>query len=236
MRILFVRHGEPDYARDCLTDEGRRQAEAAAKRLAGEGIEKLYASPMGRALQTAEPTARLLGLGVQVLDWMREITWGGPGLPEEGHPWTLSDWLIEREDFDFFALDWRKHPYFSRNAALRCYDDVAARFDGLLLENGYRHEGTRCFCTAEAAQTVALFSHGGSGGCALAHLLALPLPYVLSVMPYGFTSVIAVELPVRPGEYVRPRLELFNDCRHTLGAADAPRLQQRPDGVPAGGG
>ena len=37
MRIIFVRHGEPDYARDCLTDAGRRQAAAAAERLAGGG-------------------------------------------------------------------------------------------------------------------------------------------------------------------------------------------------------
>ena len=35
MRILFIRHGEPDYARDCLTDEGRRQAEAAVRRIVG---------------------------------------------------------------------------------------------------------------------------------------------------------------------------------------------------------
>ena len=36
MRIIFVRHGEPDYAHDCLTPTGRRQAAAAAQRLAGE--------------------------------------------------------------------------------------------------------------------------------------------------------------------------------------------------------
>ena len=34
MRIIFVRHGEPDYVRDCLTDTGKEQAAAAAERLA----------------------------------------------------------------------------------------------------------------------------------------------------------------------------------------------------------
>ena len=38
MRIIFIRHGAPDYARDCLTETGRIQAAAAAERLAGEGI------------------------------------------------------------------------------------------------------------------------------------------------------------------------------------------------------
>ena len=32
MRIVFVRHGEPDYANDCLTALGREQAKAAALR------------------------------------------------------------------------------------------------------------------------------------------------------------------------------------------------------------
>jgi hypothetical protein len=31
MRIVFVRHGEPDYEHDCLTGTGRQQAAAAAE-------------------------------------------------------------------------------------------------------------------------------------------------------------------------------------------------------------
>ena len=116
MRIIFVRHGEPDYARDCLTDTGRRQAEAAARRLAGEGISEIYTSPCGRASETASFTAARLGLPVTTLEFMREITWGGPGIPCEGHPWTLGDRMLA-EGFDFLGGDWRAHPYFDGNAA-----------------------------------------------------------------------------------------------------------------------
>jgi broad specificity phosphatase PhoE len=62
MRFLFIRHGEPDYINDCLTPTGRLQAEAAAKRLAGEGICEIFASPLGRAQETAGYTAEALGL------------------------------------------------------------------------------------------------------------------------------------------------------------------------------
>ena len=71
MRIVFVRHGEPDYTHDCLTETGRLQAEAAAERLEREGITEIYASPMGRARETASFTARRLGLPVTVLPFMR---------------------------------------------------------------------------------------------------------------------------------------------------------------------
>ena len=117
MRIVFVRHGEPDYTHDCLTETGRLQAEAAAERLEREGITEIYASPMGRARETASFTARRLGLPVTVLPFMHEISWGGEGIPEHGHPWTLSDWMISREDFDFYSRDWRSHPYYAGNAA-----------------------------------------------------------------------------------------------------------------------
>ncbi len=231
MRILFIRHGEPDYARDCLTDEGRRQAEAAAERLSGENIARIYSSPNGRARQTAAATARRLGLPVVILDYMHEITWGGPDIPVDGHPWTLGDWLLDRENFDYYANDWREHPYFKHNAATDDYRRVTAKFDALLETLGYRHEGARFLCADGSEETVAVFSHGGSGACALAHLLALPFPYVASVMPYDFTSIISVVLPARPGEYVHARLELFNDAAHIRRRAEGPRLQDRPDGV-----
>ena len=41
MRIIFVRHGHPDYANDCLTPLGRKHAAAAAERLRDEGVEAI---------------------------------------------------------------------------------------------------------------------------------------------------------------------------------------------------
>ena len=214
MRLIFVRHGEPDYVRDCLTETGKKQAAAAAVRLEREGITEIYASPQGRAAETAAYTAARLGLPVRTLEYMHEISWGGPDVPERGHPWTLSDRMISEEDFDFYSQDWRKHPYFANNVAVKYLDAIAPAFDEFLLAHGYRHEGTRFFCETDISRNVALFSHGGSGACVLSHLLALPFPYVATVMPYEFTSVIILEFPVRMGEYVHPWIELFNDAAH----------------------
>lgn len=72
MRILFVRHGEPDYKNDCLTETGKLQAQAAARRLEHEGISEIYASPMGRARETAGYTADRLGLPITILDYTPE--------------------------------------------------------------------------------------------------------------------------------------------------------------------
>ena len=210
MRIIFIRHGEPDYEHDCLTETGHRQAREAAERLSGMGISEIYASPMGRAQQTAAYTAERLGLPIHTLDYMHEISWGGAGIPENGHPWALSERMINEENYDFFGRDWRSHPYFKGNTVLDYYDLIADRIDGFLAERGYRHDGRRYFCETGTDKTIALFSHGGASNCALAHLLSLPLPYVAAMMPYSFTSVIILDFPACPGEYVHPCLMYYD--------------------------
>ena len=210
MRIIFVRHGDPDYEHDCLTETGHRQAQAVSEQLVHMGISEIYASPMGRAQQTAAYTADRLGLPIRTLDYMHEISWGGPGLPENGHPWTLSERMIVEENYDFFGQDWRKHPYYVGNIAVDYYDLIARSIDGFLEERGYRHDGRRWMCEGATDKTIALFSHGGASNCALSHILALPFPYVATMMPYYFTSVITVEFPVAEGQYVHPMLMLYD--------------------------
>ncbi len=228
MRILFVRHGEPDYKNDCLTETGLLQAKACAERLMSEGISEIYSSPQGRARQTAQETADRLGLPVNVLDFMHEVTWGGDGVPEKGHPWTLSSKLLYEENFDFSASDWKKHPYFEKNIFLPDNERVSREFDRFLEKHGFIHEGGRFRCGETATdKTIALFSHGGSGGVVISSLLNLPFPYVAAVMPYGFTSIISISIPAAPGYYVHPFLQLFNDMAHTQNAEI--RLQKDAD-------
>ena len=55
MRILLIRHGDPDYVNDTLTEKGRREAALLAKRAASMNMGECYKSPLGRAKDTATP-------------------------------------------------------------------------------------------------------------------------------------------------------------------------------------
>jgi probable phosphoglycerate mutase len=46
---------------------------------------------------------------------------------------------------------------------------IAEKIDEFLAGHGYRHEKRRFLCRGGTDKTVALFSHGGSGACVLAH-------------------------------------------------------------------
>ena len=62
MLLYIVRHGDPDYTTDTLTERGLVQAEAVGKRIFDSKIDRIFSSPMGRAMETADPACRLLGL------------------------------------------------------------------------------------------------------------------------------------------------------------------------------
>ncbi|MBO6053526.1 MAG: histidine phosphatase family protein [Clostridia bacterium] len=90
--LILMRHGEDDPARlggwsdAALTEQGRRQAEEAAERLAAErpGIRRIFASDLPRARETAEIVGERLGLPVTPDPAFREINNGEmAGMPKE---------------------------------------------------------------------------------------------------------------------------------------------------------
>lgn len=222
MQLLFIRHGEPDYANDCLTANGRIQAQSTAERLRNEPISAVFASPMGRAVETASYTAKLHGLDVQKLDFMHEIDWGGlPGedgsrvpLEFDGHPWTLGYQLLTEHPELIGSPDWRAHHYFRDNCCMQYFERIPQGFDTFLAQFGLVRRDGLYECTRACEDTVALFAHGGSGAVMFAHVLNLPFPFVLTSMPYGVCSVSALTFESKPGQMVIPRLSLFNDMQH----------------------
>ena len=53
MKLVIIRHGEPDYEIDGLTEKGKVEADLLAERLAGFHMDENYVSPLGRARETA---------------------------------------------------------------------------------------------------------------------------------------------------------------------------------------
>ena len=166
MRIMFIRHGEPNYELDCLTPKGKLQAQAAAKRLMPEGIEEVWSSTMGRAKETAAAFSDLSGLPVKTLDFMRELEWGsadGSPLFEGGHPWFCANEMA-RLDLPLNDPDWKNGPYFKNNIVTKIISTIEDGIDKWLLDLGLERiaNGYGAVVGEEQDKTVALLSHEGS--------------------------------------------------------------------------
>ena len=84
-RLILVRHGQTVWNHDmryqghtdiALTDEGIKQAELVAERLAKEKINAVYSSDLSRAFITAERIAQRHGVSVTGIPELREIKFG----------------------------------------------------------------------------------------------------------------------------------------------------------------
>ena len=83
MKLLIIRHGDPNYELDSLTPIGFHEAELLSERIKTMAVKAFYLSPLGRAQSTAAPTLQKMNRTGTTLDWLREF----PVTISELPPW-----------------------------------------------------------------------------------------------------------------------------------------------------
>ena len=73
MRLLFFRHGDPDYENDTITTKGHREAKLLSDIINEFNIDEVYVSPLGRAQDTAAYSCKVMEKTPVTLDWLREF-------------------------------------------------------------------------------------------------------------------------------------------------------------------
>ena len=219
MLLYIIRHGRPDYAADALTDEGREQAELVARRLAAGGIDEIHSSPMGRAVETAEPTAEKLGLPIQVEPWARELGADSKtGFPD-GVMKTISSLPPEYlHQAAFRKLDSeeaiRRIPGICDTGFAAHWAMLKAGIDGMIEKLGYRRneDGTYDVVTPNDRH-AALFCHAGMQRALLAHVLNIPFHLFAATVMSHYTGMTILEFHGE-GPRTSPQLLSFGDTGH----------------------
>lgn len=141
MDLLLIRHGLPEHvervdgrpADPPLAELGRRQAERMAQWLARERIDRLYSSPLKRALETAEPLAALCGLAIE------------PSADVAEYDRDASDYVpMER----LKEVDYERWQQIMRGEAIADFDDFAGRavaaLEAIVADNPGRRVAVTC--------------------------------------------------------------------------------------------
>lgn len=197
MRLLFIRHGDPDYRTNSLTEQGRREAEALARHIGGEHIDVMYKSPLGRAQETASYCEKALGMTAETLDWLQEfpakLDINGNEFLRQAYPDTRTDpetgKFCERIVWDMVPSAAMKDPRYLETPKEACgasgwrdsvtahhsdmnevYDYVTASFDRLLADYGYERSGPYYRVKRENRITIAFFCHYGVTMMLLSHI------------------------------------------------------------------
>lgn len=199
MKILIVRHGDPDYEIDGLTERGKLEAELLSQRLIKERNPQFYCSILGRARLTIAPTLEKMGAAAEYCDWLREFGYERVAAPDgnrEHLAWDMMPaWM---RDFPALYLpnEWKNVPMIRDSGVASAYDHVTASFDSLLEKHGYVREGNIYRVARSNHDTLILVCHFGLGAVLLSHLLNCS-PYSLwqntVMLPTSVTTLYTEE-------------------------------------------
>lgn len=217
MRILFIRHADPDYVNDTITEKGRIEAKLLADMIPEFGIDEVYISPLGRARDTADYSLKALGKRAETLDWLREFPAEVDlSTSEQGRQAFATElWTDEKTGkykkriiWDVLPAYWAEHPElfelggFMDSALVKesdmreKYEYVISSFDKFLADQGYVREDGTYRVEEGNGKTIAFFCHFGITAVLLSRLWNIS-PFVtlqfLATAPTSVTEVVTEE-------------------------------------------
>ncbi len=203
-RLFLVRHGQSDgnaagrfggHTATPLSELGKKQAEITAEALAKERINIIYSSDLLRAVQTAEPLARLLDLPIITSADFRERKVG----VLEGK--TFDESKAEHPN-DYYALVNRNIHHVITDG--ESYRELLKRATNALHEVLRAHYGAN----------IVIFSHTGAI-CFLTLYLLGAINRRTKTTPWLVTSNCGINrFELRGGGVRNVRLLATNDTRH----------------------
>lgn len=230
MKLLIVRHGDPDYEKDSLTEKGWREAEYLAEKLEKIDAAAYYVSPLGRAKDTASCTLKRVHKKAVECEWLREFQpsiWR-PDVKENKTivwDWLPEDWMKEEKFFQ--EKRWYETDVMREGAVKEEYQWVTNQLDLLLQHHGYQRDGYFYQVINGNNDTIVLFCHFGLECVLLSHLLnvsPMVLWHGMCAAPSSVTTVVTEE---RRKGIASFRLLQFGDISHLYFHGEEPSFAAR---------
>ncbi len=247
MRILFIRHGDPDYINDTLTEKGKVEAELLANMIDKLGIDDIYQSPLGRAQATAAYSLKKLGKDAITYDWLREFNAQfDPNLSEKARMAYATELKKNSEGnyekrilWDILPSYYCSHPELFdkdnwRDSELVKCSDMAEKYDyvskslfELLASYGYKKNGDIFEAENGNNKTIAFFCHFGITAVLLSAIWNIspfiPLQFLASA-PTSVTEIVTEER--EKGKVIFRGLR-FGDTTHLTIGNEKPSFSAR---------
>ena len=225
MKLIIIRHGDPDYSIDSLTEKGWREAEYLSERMAGIDADYYYVSPLGRARDTASITLRKIGKEAVECQWLKEFR--VPDMKSNFSEYGRCLW-------DRMPQDWTKeerfyHPdrWYLPDIVRKCgakkeYDWVIENFDTLLEKHGYKRDGHLYRAVRSNHDTIVFFCHFRIECVLLSHLMNLSPIVLWHSLMAAPSSVTTIRTEERQEGIACFRVSAFGDTSHLYVQGEAP--------------
>lgn len=198
IKLYLIRHGETEWNTvkrfqgwtDIeLSEKGLKQAELLGKRFKNIHIDELYASPLKRAVKTAEGISKASGLEIKTSEYFKEINFGA----WEGKTRSELSALYGSEFDDFI-----KHPQDLPFPGEGSFDNVTKRIK----------KGLDMVLDGKDDVSIAIVSHGG--------IIRLMIKYLLDIKEdlYNSTWIDNTSISLVEIRKNSAMLRVLNDSSH----------------------
>lgn len=206
MTLYIIRHADPDYENNTITEFGWQEARALADWMKDIPIDRIYTSPMGRAIDTAKPLCEAKGIVPEILPWTAES----------------KDYLSALQLTP--EMDCRYH-YSTRKGIYR-FDDftdtdrmktvkyMIQKSDEFLASFGYVRQGLLYRIEKPSDESVAVFCHGGFGAAWIAHLIGAAPGLAHPSIKLGTSSVTTFSFLNTEKGFNRPVMRRMGEIHH----------------------
>lgn len=220
MRLIFIRHGDPDYANDSLTEKGKREAQLLAKRVATwDNITDYYVSPLGRAQLTCKYSLDEIGRSAETLDWLREfpVFLDNPSTHEKTIPWDFYPEYWRNKPILFDKDNWQNFSLYEDTNLKEALENVNSGLDALLARYGVSRDGNIYRINKENDKTtLVLFCHLGVSYVCLGHLLGISPAVLWHTFYTAPTSLTIVDAEEREKGILNFRVQAMGDTSHLI--------------------
>ena len=145
MKLLIVRHGDPDYTIDSLTEKGWRRGQVSRTETVEAGDKRFLCFSSGKSKRyTASCTLKKMNRTATECDWLKEfdVFINRPDVTDRKiipWDWLPQDWTMDER---FYQYDhWFENERIQDSDVKEYYDHVTGKFDEVLAKHGYVREG-----------------------------------------------------------------------------------------------
>lgn len=227
MEILIIRHGDPDYEHDSLTEKGKVEAALLAEKLSKTKIDACYCSPLGRAKETASYTLEKIGQEAEILDWLHEFR---GRVDIEGRRsrscWDLLPSLWADEPI-YYTDEWYKTELMQKNNVEAEYRKVIEGFEELLKKHGYQREGKHFKVVEGNHDRIVLFCHYAVGAVLVSYLMGISPMIFWHYAVALTTSVTVFTSEEREKGIASFRMSAYGDTGHLYAGGEEPSFAAR---------
>lgn len=217
MNLIFIRHAEPDYTIDSLTEKGWREAKMLAERTKDWRVDEVYVSPMGRAQDTASFSVKNWDLTPVTYDWLQEFYYRveDPETGEQRIAWDFMPEYFTKQEELHDKNQWFNTKVMKSGDMEKHFEDVNSGLNGILSNHGYKALGKGLFeVEKHSDENIVFFCHLGVSFAMIGYLAQIAPPVLWQGFFVPPTGVMILSSEERDPKRAVFRMQNFGDTKH----------------------